>query len=68
MLIIFAGLHFIESKFEVADKDEEQQSPIGFDIIFPGLLEHARNLNLNLPLSASRVHRMLDKRDSELRR
>ncbi|CAN6471097.1 unnamed protein product [Victoria cruziana] len=62
------GLHFIESKFEVADKDEEQQSPIGFDIIFPGLLEHARNLNLNLPLSASRVHRMLDKRDSELRR
>ncbi|KAF3787283.1 Ent-kaur-16-ene synthase [Nymphaea thermarum] len=62
------GLYFIESKFEDADKYEEQHSPIGFDIIFPGLLEYAKNLNLNLPLSASHVRRMLDKRDSEFRR
>ncbi|XP_021830387.1 ent-kaur-16-ene synthase, chloroplastic-like, partial [Prunus avium] len=36
------GLHFIESNLASAT-DEEQQSPVGFNIIFPAMIESAMN-------------------------
>ncbi|XAR56926.1 Ent-kaurene synthase [Bertholletia excelsa] len=45
---IIKGLRFIEMNITSAI-DENQHSPIGFDIIFPGMLEYAKDLNLNLP-------------------
>ncbi|KAK6934736.1 Terpene synthase, N-terminal domain [Dillenia turbinata] len=61
------GIHFIESNFALAN-DKKQQSPLGFDIIFPGMVEYARNLNLTLPLRNNDVEAMLQKRDLELKR
>ncbi|KAK6947192.1 Terpene synthase, metal-binding domain [Dillenia turbinata] len=61
------GIRFIESNFALVN-DEKQQSPLGFDIIFPGMVEYARNLNLTLPLRDNDVEAMLQKRDSELKR
>lgn len=61
------GIHFIESNVSSA-KDEKQHSPIGFDIIFPGMVAYAKDLNLNLPLPPEDVDAMLRKRDLELQR
>ncbi|XAR60034.1 Ent-kaurene synthase [Bertholletia excelsa] len=61
------GLHFIEMNITSAI-DENQYSPIGFDIIFPGMLEYAKDLNLNLPFEPKDLDAMLHRRDLELRR
>nr|QZX44705.1 ent-kaurene synthase 1 [Cistus creticus subsp. creticus] len=61
------GLQFIDSNF-ASVKDETQYSPIGFDIIFSGMIEYAKDLRLNLPLGSTEIDAMLQKRDGELRR
>ncbi|KAJ0044568.1 hypothetical protein Pint_03888 [Pistacia integerrima] len=61
------GIQFIESNF-ASINDEKQHTPIGFDIIFPGMIECAKDLNLNLPLRTTEVDAMLHRRRSELRR
>ncbi|KAK6930494.1 Terpene synthase, metal-binding domain [Dillenia turbinata] len=48
------GLHFIESNFRSIN-DEKQHSPIGFDIIFPGMVEYARDMDLVLPLTSRKT-------------
>ena len=65
--ILVAGLHFIESNFDLVN-DKTQVSPIGFDIIFPCMLEYAKDLNIKLPLNQSDLDLMLHERDLELRR
>nr|QTW97448.1 KSL2 [Artemisia annua] len=61
------GLCFIESNFAVAT-DKNQQSPFGFDIIFPGMLEYAKELNIKLPLKQTDLSLMLHERELQLRR
>ena len=64
---IVAGLQFIESSIASAS-DEKQHSPIGFDIIFPSLIESAQSLGINLSLGATSLEAMNQKREMELRR
>ncbi|CAL9199415.1 unnamed protein product [Musa hybrid cultivar] len=61
------GLSFIESNFSRI-VDEQLHSPIGFDIIFPGMLEYALNIGLEIPIDQSDTKNMLCKRDAELQR
>ncbi|GMJ10516.1 GA REQUIRING 2, ENT-KAURENE SYNTHASE 1, ARABIDOPSIS THALIANA ENT-KAURENE SYNTHASE 1 [Hibiscus trionum] len=61
------GLLFIESHFGSVS-DENQLTPIGFDIIFSGMVEYAKDLNLNLPLRSTDIDALFHKRDLELRR
>ncbi|KAM2009837.1 hypothetical protein ACFX16_004557 [Malus domestica] len=61
------GLHFIESNVASAT-DEEQQSPVGFNILFPAMIEYARNLKMNLPLGAPTLDALFHRRDFELKR
>ncbi|KAH9677046.1 Ent-kaur-16-ene synthase [Citrus sinensis] len=61
------GIQFIMSNF-ASVTDEKQQTPIGFDIIFPGMIECAQDLNLNLPLRSSDINAMLERRHLELNR
>ncbi|KAH7861589.1 hypothetical protein Vadar_028063 [Vaccinium darrowii] len=61
------GLHFIGSNVSSAT-DESEDSPIGFDIIFPGMVEHAKELDLNLPFEPKVFDAMLHRRELELRR
>ncbi|KAI5334172.1 hypothetical protein L3X38_024305 [Prunus dulcis] len=59
------GLHFIESNLASAT-DEEQQSPVGFDIIFPSMIESAMNLDMNLPQQGSTLDAIFQRRGFEL--
>ncbi|KAF5477229.1 hypothetical protein F2P56_003892 [Juglans regia] len=61
------GLYFIESNIAAAT-DEKQFSPIGFDIIFPAMIEYAKNLDLNIPLKAMNLDALVHKRELELKR
>ncbi|KAL6984309.1 Ent-kaurene synthase TSP4, chloroplastic [Sarracenia purpurea var. burkii] len=59
------GLHFIGLKITSA-ADENQHSPLGFDIIFPGMVEYAKDLDLNIPCEQKDLNSMLHKRDLEI--
>ncbi|KAL8227855.1 hypothetical protein R6Q57_015439 [Mikania cordata] len=61
------GLCFIESNLASAT-DKSQPSPFGFDIIFPGMLEYAKNLNMNLFSKQTEFSLMLHERELELKR
>ncbi|XP_042756891.1 ent-kaurene synthase 1, chloroplastic isoform X1 [Lactuca sativa] len=61
------GLHYIESNF-ASVTDKNQASPFGFDIIFPGMLEYAKDLDIKLPLNQTHLSVMLHERELELRR
>ncbi|XP_042477570.1 ent-kaurene synthase TSP4, chloroplastic [Macadamia integrifolia] len=61
------GIHFIVSNFASAT-NEKQHSPIGFDIIFPGMIDYAKDIGLNIPLSPSILDSLLCKRHLEFKR
>ncbi|CAN6689101.1 unnamed protein product [Malus baccata var. baccata] len=61
------GLHFIESNLASA-ADEEQQSPVGFNILFPAMIESATNLKMNLPFGGPTLDALFHRRDFELKR
>ncbi|KAE8124499.1 hypothetical protein FH972_019378 [Carpinus fangiana] len=61
------GLFFIESNIAAAT-NEKQLSPIGFDIIFPAMIEYAKNLDLNIPLGATNLEALVHKGELELKR
>ncbi|KAL7088358.1 hypothetical protein ACP275_13G123200 [Erythranthe tilingii] len=60
------GVRFIESNFASAN-EKFQISPVGFDIIFPNMLDYAKDLFLNLRLEANTLNDLIHKRDFELR-
>ncbi|KAJ8762637.1 hypothetical protein K2173_010658 [Erythroxylum novogranatense] len=60
------GLEFIESN-SASLTDANQHTPIGFNIIFSGMVEYAKELNLSLPLELRETGVVLLKRDLELR-
>jgi ent-kaurene synthase len=64
---IFAGVKFIESNF-TSINDAKQHRPIGFDILFPSLIEYAQTLGINIATGDTRVDAMIQKRDKELQR
>ncbi|XP_008809130.1 ent-kaur-16-ene synthase, chloroplastic isoform X1 [Phoenix dactylifera] len=61
------GLHFIGSYFSSA-MDGKLHTPIGFDIIFPGMLGYAIEMGLDLPIGQNDIDAMFYLRDLELQR
>nr|WJZ49122.1 putative ent-kaurene [Scutellaria barbata] len=61
------GLQFIELNFASAT-EKCQISPMGFDIIFPAMLDYARDLFLNLRLEPTTFNDLIYQRDLELKR
>ena len=65
--VFTAGLDFIRTNFSFC-MDKRQHSPVGFNIIFPGMIEYAREVGLELPVSQEAMHAMSQMRDLELKR
>ncbi|CAI0379010.1 unnamed protein product [Linum tenue] len=61
------GLQFLDCN-SASVTDQKQHVPIGFDIIFPGMIDYAKDLGLNLPFKSTDVDAMLTKRNVELTR
>nr|APG42604.1 kaurene synthase-like 3 [Salvia divinorum] len=62
---IIRGLHFMELNFASAT-DECQITPVGFDIVFPAMLDYARGSSLNLRLEPTTFNDLMHKRELEL--
>lgn len=62
-----AGLKFIESNFISID-DDKQHRPIGFDILFPSLIECAQILGINLPIGSTSLEATIQKKEIEIQR
>ncbi|KAG9160945.1 hypothetical protein Leryth_023538 [Lithospermum erythrorhizon] len=60
------GVQFIELNISSAI-DENILSPIGFDIIFPGMLQYASDVSLNLYIQQEMLNDLFQKRDVELK-
>ncbi|CAA7062096.1 unnamed protein product [Microthlaspi erraticum] len=63
---ISKGLQFIELN-SASVTDETIEKPAGFDVIFPGMIEYSRDLNLTIPLGSEVVNALIQKRDLDLR-
>ncbi|QHN97033.1 ent-kaurene synthase-like 1 isoform X2 [Arachis hypogaea] len=61
------ALQFINSNI-ASINDEKQQPPIGFDLLFPSLIEYGQNLGINFSISATSLKAIIHKRDIELSR
>ncbi|XP_051125271.1 ent-kaurene synthase TSP4, chloroplastic isoform X1 [Andrographis paniculata] len=61
------GLHYLESNFASA-MEKNQFSPLGFDIIFPTMVEYARDMFLNLNLEPTTLNALIYKRSLQLER
>lgn len=48
--------------------DEEQHSPIGFNVIFASMIEKALKLDVNFHLAPSDIDAVIQKKDLELKR
>lgn len=60
-----AGMEFIASKSAFVS-DNTLLNPVGFNIIFPAMIEQARFLNLNIPLRKEDLDALLHRRNLEL--
>nr|QEY10196.1 diterpene synthase class I [Scutellaria barbata]UNZ11785.1 diterpene synthase class I [Scutellaria barbata] len=66
--LIQRGLDFIVSNdWAASTGDKDQFSPIGFDIIFPAMLNYANDMGLTLPFTNNMLDSLLHFRDSQLR-
>ncbi|KAK6158761.1 hypothetical protein DH2020_006075 [Rehmannia glutinosa] len=65
--LVQRGLEFIASNGWVATHND-QFSPVGFNVIFPAMVNYAKELDLTLPLSHTLVDSLLRIRDSEIRK
>lgn len=65
--ILFLGLEFIRSSAWAAT-DKDNLTPIGFDIVFPMMVNYANELDLTLPFNQDLVDFMFRNRASELKR
>ena len=48
--------------------DEEQLSPIGFDIIFPSMIQVAAEMDIDLHLTQTDINAVLRRKDIEIKR
>ncbi|KAM7466016.1 hypothetical protein LguiB_013578 [Lonicera macranthoides] len=65
--LVQKGLEFIGSNRSAVD-DKNQISPLGFNIVFPGMISYAQDLGLNLPLDTAFLDRMHYNRDMQIQR
>ncbi|KAG9160701.1 hypothetical protein Leryth_017486 [Lithospermum erythrorhizon] len=65
--LVQRGLDYI-GKNSWAINRSDQLSPAGFDIIFPAMIHHSMEMNLNLPLEPAMVNGMLQSRKKEIER
>ncbi|KAK4491864.1 hypothetical protein RD792_002643 [Penstemon davidsonii] len=64
---ITRGKQFIELNFGSATEDH-QFSPVGFEVIFPSMLEYARDLSLDLNLEPTIFNNFIRTKNLELKR
>nr|AEF33360.2 ent-kaurene synthase [Scoparia dulcis] len=64
---ISRGVRFIEQNF-VSAMEKSQISPLGFGILFPGMLEYAKDISLDIHFEPRILHALMHEREMEIKR
>eukprot|EP01018_Ginkgo_biloba_P000203 Gb_10531 [translate_table: standard] len=56
------GLKFLRRYMPKMEEEDDAHTPIGFEIVFPALMEDAKNMNLDLPYDASVLQKIYNER------
>nr|AOG18237.1 diterpene synthase [Taiwania cryptomerioides] len=62
------GLRFLQTYFSKLNTDDDVYSPIGFEIVFPALMEDAKVMNLDLPYDNDLLQQIYDEKALKLKR
>ncbi|CAI9103607.1 OLC1v1002124C1 [Oldenlandia corymbosa var. corymbosa] len=65
--LLLQGLEYIKSN-AFAAFDPHQVSPVGFDVLFPGIIKQAKLLDLNMPLDATLLDLILKNHELKIAR
>lgn len=59
---------FFKKNLNKLEDEDEEHIPIGFEVIFPSLLNMARNLNIEVPNDSPILKNIYAMRDQKLRK
>ncbi|GLJ38365.1 hypothetical protein SUGI_0781320 [Cryptomeria japonica] len=62
------GLRFLEASIKKINTQDDVYSPIGFEIVFPALMEDAKVMNLDLPYDSDLLHKIYNEKALKLKR
>ncbi|KAH9309756.1 hypothetical protein KI387_037667, partial [Taxus chinensis] len=62
------GLSFLQTYIPEMNEEDDVYSPIGFEIVFPALMEDAKDMSLALPYNHEYLHKIYDERALKLKR
>nr|WCR39980.1 terpene synthase class II [Tectona grandis] len=62
------GISFIRENIYKLDDEKEEQMPIGFEVVFPSLIEKAKKLNIDIPYDSPGLQKIYGGRDLKITR
>ncbi|KAJ7559127.1 hypothetical protein O6H91_04G071300 [Diphasiastrum complanatum] len=62
------GISFINSRIQAMEGDDINHMPIGYEIVFPAILEKAQRLNLKIPYNAPIIKKVFAMKEEKLKR
>lgn len=60
------GVKFLQSNIQKMEDDDESHMPIGFEIVFPAMLDDAKALGLDLPYDAPILQQISAEREKKM--
>ena len=65
---VVLGLSFLHENMWRLAEEEQESMPIGFEIVFPSLIQIARNLGIDFPYDHPALHSIYSNREIKLKR
>lgn len=65
---IYTGVKFLQSNIQKMEDDDAAHMPIGFEIVFPAMLQDAKALGLDLPYDAPILQQISAEREKKLKK
>jgi ent-copalyl diphosphate synthase len=63
-----AGVKFLQANLHKMEDDDAAHMPIGFEIVFPAMLDDAKALGLDLPYHAPIVQQISAEREKKMKK
>lgn len=63
-----AGVKFLQENLQKMEEDDAAHMPIGFEIVFPAMLEDAKALGLDLPYDAPILQQIAAEREKKMQK
>nr|AFU73872.1 putative monofunctional diterpene synthase [Pinus contorta] len=65
---VHKGIEFLKKQIGMMEDEADDQRPSGFEIVFPAMLNEAKNLLVDLPYELPSIKQIVQKREAKLKR